>query len=98
MTNGPQRAIGSPSGGPAPRAHLGVAWSGTLLIRGGGDLVGAGEIHPRWERVHAPAGPSELRGGHLRVDDPRPGRHPLDVARAEAPAVSARVLVLEGAR
>jgi hypothetical protein len=46
-----------------------------------------GRSHPQLEAMQPPAVRVRLRRGHLGVDDPGAGRHPLDVAWAEAPAV-----------
>jgi len=43
------------------------------------------------------AAPVRVTGGHLLMDDPAAGRHPLDVAGAEQAAIAEAVAMLDGA-
>src|SRR5439155_2670564 len=56
-------------------------------------LVRLREVHPKLEAAHSM--PVDLR--HLLVDDPAPGRHPLDVTGADDPLIPEAVLVFYSA-
>src|SRR5205807_2713116 len=56
-------------------------------------LVRLREVHTKLEAAHSM--PVDLR--HLLVDDPAPGRHPLDVTGADDPLIPEAVLVFHSA-
>ena len=67
---------------------------GDVLVARRGHLEGRGKIGPELEAVHPAVG---VASRHFLVHDAAGGRHPLDVARAEAAAIAETVAVLDGA-
>jgi hypothetical protein len=63
-----------------------------LLIARGGHLVLPREIEPQLEAVHPAGG---VAAGHLLVDDPRSGGHPLHVAGGDRSLVAEAVAVVD---
>ena len=66
-----------------------------LLVARAGHLVARRQVHPDLEAVDAAALVADAAGRHLRMDDPRSGGHPLDIAWADHAAMPGRVFVLE---
>ena len=68
--------------------HLGDGRGLDLLVAGRHHLERRGQVGPQLEAVHAPGG---VPFWHLLMNDPAAGRHPLDIARANGPAVAETV-------
>ena len=82
-----------PSSVTATRELLG----GVALVAGRRHLAGRGEVHPQLHAVDPATTLEQLRGGHLGVEHPGAGRHPLHVPRADHAVVATGVDVLHGA-
>ena len=63
-----------------------------ILIAGRSHLVGRGQIDPELEAVN-----NDAFGWDFVMDQPAPGRHPLDVAGSDHPAMALIVVVIEAA-
>lgn len=85
-----QSLAGDDGGHHAAGRHLGDVPRQQLLVARLAQLVLGGEVYPQLQ-AHVLA----LLGRHLAVHDAAPGRHPLQVARADGALVSAEVLVQE---
>ena len=81
-------------GGAIVIGDLGDVCTGHILVAGIRHLLGGGQIGPQLKAVHA-SGVITL--GHLLVQDPRPGGHPLDVAGAEGALIPQAVAMVDGA-
>ena len=82
---------------PAPpaRGTWGMLRVEDVLIAGRRHLEAGREVDPELDHLHGPSLAGELEAVLLFVHDPRGGRHPLDVARADPAVVAARVPVLD---